>query len=262
MDPEKDARSNSPQPGGGAHPVTYTTAVAVVGPILALLVAGALVPLRDTLGVTNVALLIALVVVVAATADRSAGAITAVVAALSYNFFHTQPYRSLRIDDGQDILTVVILLVIGLVVSEVSARTQAAKTESRRHARAETALERTSAMLARGASVPEVWEEVRADLLELLRIDDCLYESGAVTKLPEIERSGTLPARTWRWSAGGFELPSEGAAIPVTHAGVVFGQIVLVPRAESGSIRDERRAAVALADQFAVAIALDSPVSS
>ncbi len=148
MDPERDGRSESPASSGGAYPVISPTVVAVVGPILALLVAGGLVPLRDTLGVTNVALLITLVVV-AATADRSAGAITAVVAALSYNFFHTQPYRSLRIDNGRD-----------------------------------------------------------------------------------------------------------------THAGAVFGQIVLVPRAQSGSIRDERRVAVALADQFAAAIALDSPVPS
>ena len=262
MDPERDGRSNSPGSSGGTYPLTSPTTVAVVGPILALLIAGGLVPLRDTLGVTNVALLIALVVVVAATADRSAGAITAVVAALSYNFFHTQPYRSLRIDNGRDILTVVILLVIGLAVSEISVRTRAAARESRRHACAETALERTSAMLARGASVAEVWEEIRIDLIELLRVEECRYEAGALTTLPEIERSGTLHARTWRWNVGGFELPPEGAAIPVTRAGVVFGQIVLVPRAQSGSIRDERRVAVALADQLAVAIALDSPVRS
>ena len=92
-----------------------------VGPLAAFLLAGGLVSWRDDIGTTNVALLIGLVVVIAATADRAAGVATALVAAFSYNFFHTQPYRSLRIDDGVDVLTVVLLLVIGLVVSEINA---------------------------------------------------------------------------------------------------------------------------------------------
>ena len=109
-----------------------------LGPMAAFFVAALLVVARDDIGTTNVALLIALVVVVAATADRAAGVATALVASLAYNFFHTEPYQSLRMSDGQDILTVVLLIVIGLVVSEISARGAAGhqRTEAARRRRA------------------------------------------------------------------------------------------------------------------------------
>ena len=115
-----------------------------LGPMVAFFVAALLVVGRDDIGTTNVALLIALVVVVAATADRAAGVATALVASLAYNFFHTEPYRSLRINDGQDILTVVLLIVIGLVVSEISARARTAISGRKRLGDAERSLERTA----------------------------------------------------------------------------------------------------------------------
>ncbi len=73
--------------------------------------------------------------------------------------------------------------------------------------------------------------------------------------LPLMSRAGTLEMPRRAWVETGFELPAAGAAIPVTHAGVGLGQIVLIPRPGSGSVRDERRLAVALADQFATALA-------
>ena len=229
-----------------------------VGPLAAFLLAGGLVSWRDDIGTTNVALLVGLVVVIAATADRAAGVATALVAAFSYNFFHTQPYRSLRIDDGVDVLTVVLLLVIGLVVSEISARAHSAIKVSDRHGDAEHALERSSELLAGGASVQEMWETVRQDLIRLMHVADCRYEdaSDSITELPLVSRSGTLQMRHRVWVDSGFQLPDGGAAIPVIHAGATYGQIVLIPRSGSGSLRDERRLAVALADQLGTAVAL------
>lgn len=232
-----------------------------LGPLAAFLLAGALVSSRDTIGTTNVALLIVLVVVVAATADRAAGVVTALVAALSYNFFHTEPYQSLRIDDGGDILTVCLLIVIGLVVSEISARARTAIKASTRHGDAERALERSAELLAGGASVTEMWDAIRHDLIRLMRVADCRFENasgppGSITELPLVSRSGTLDARRRIWVDSGFQLPDSGAAIPVSFAGVLLGQIVLIPRAGSGSVKDERRLAVALADQFAIALAV------
>jgi hypothetical protein len=53
----------------------------------------------------------------------------------------------------------------------------------------------------------------------------------------------------------GFELPDTGTAIAVAYAGKTLGHIVLVPDGHFGSTRDTRQVAVALADEYAVALA-------
>jgi K+-sensing histidine kinase KdpD len=63
---------------------------------------------------------VALAVVVAAAArvgGRVAGSTAALVSALSFDFFHTRPYLSLKIDNTTDLLVMVLLLVVGLVVT-------------------------------------------------------------------------------------------------------------------------------------------------
>mgnify|MGYP003297422562 CR=1 FL=1 len=49
---------------------------------------------------------------------------------------------------------------------------------------------------------------------------------------------------------------SIGAAIAVAYAGRTLGHIILVPGSHAGSQRDIRQVAVALADEYAVALAV------
>ena len=94
---------------------------AAAGAIAAIVVAGLLVPVRDTFGNTNMALVLVVVIVAAAAlGGRFVGAVTSVAAALAFNFFHTQPYRTLSVDNREDITTVVLLLVVGLIVGELA----------------------------------------------------------------------------------------------------------------------------------------------
>jgi K+-sensing histidine kinase KdpD len=252
---------DTPDTGADArNPAFAPSLMFGLGPMVAFFVAALLVVGRDDIGTTNVALLIALVVVVAATADRAAGVATALVASLAYNFFHTEPYRSLRINDGQDILTVVLLIVIGLVVSEISARARTAISGRKRLGDAERSLERTAELLAGGADVSELWASIREDIIRLMHVADCRFEeasgSGPISDLPLVSRAGALDGRRRVWVGTGFELPESGAAIRVAYRDVELGQIALIPRAGSGSLVDERRLAIALADQFAVALEL------
>ena len=60
------------------------------------------------------------IVAAASFGGRAAGVTTSVVAALAFNFFHTQPYYSLRISDRFDIITTVLLVVVGLAVGEIA----------------------------------------------------------------------------------------------------------------------------------------------
>lgn len=80
-----------------------------------------LVPVRDFIGHQNVAIILLLgVQVVAATGGRIGGLIGAAVAALSFDFFFTEPYLELVILDRLDIITVILLFVVGLATSEIA----------------------------------------------------------------------------------------------------------------------------------------------
>src|SRR6478736_5406576 len=90
--------------------VRFDPLVATLGGLGALALAALLTPLRETaFGNTNAALVLVVVVAAAASAGgRRAGAVTAIVAALSYNFLLTRPYLSLHVDDATDLMTVIL----------------------------------------------------------------------------------------------------------------------------------------------------------
>lgn len=86
-------------------------------------VAAALLPLRANLVNTDVALILVLVIVgVAASGNRPAGLPAAVSAAVWFDFFWTQPYETLAITTRADIETAVLLLLLGLAVTEIGVR--------------------------------------------------------------------------------------------------------------------------------------------
>ena len=225
-----------------------------------LLVAGILVPFRDDIASANVVLVYVLVVVFGAAAGtRRTGALTAVVAAMSYDFFFTHPYQSLKIENGDDILTTLLLLAIGLIVAEIVAYTR------RHRARADTrsdeiaVLRRTAALVASGATPVEVRTAVQDELVGLLSLIECRYEPAPFTSsLPRIERSGGIDGPHRRWLGGEFTLPALGAEIPVVARGRTFGRYVLVPDVSVGVSIEERIVAVALVDQVGAALAADA----
>jgi K+-sensing histidine kinase KdpD len=91
---------------------------AAAGFVASLLIGVAIEPFRGTVGLENVALGYLLVVVVAAAVGgRAAGLISALSAALSYDFFLTTPYHSLRIDSVAQVITVALLFGTGIVAS-------------------------------------------------------------------------------------------------------------------------------------------------
>jgi hypothetical protein len=91
---------------------------AAAGFVASLLIGSLIEPFRSTVGLENVALGYLLVVVVtAAVGGRAAGLISALSAALSYDFFLTTPYHSLRIDSVAQVITVALLFGTGLVAS-------------------------------------------------------------------------------------------------------------------------------------------------
>lgn len=90
-------------------PRRITLLVTVVGSAIAVLIAWGTASVRDDVGVANVGLLLAIVCVAAALSDWFAGSVTSLFAALSLNFFHTEPVHSLRIDQTEEAASVTTL---------------------------------------------------------------------------------------------------------------------------------------------------------
>ncbi|MCU1379664.1 MAG: Osmosensitive channel histidine kinaselike protein [Acidimicrobiales bacterium] len=235
-------------------PATDRTLLGVsVGGMVALAVAGLLVPLRDVIDSANVALLLAVVVVMAAGfGGRLAGGVTALLAAVAFDFAHTQPYGSLKIANVEDLLAAALLCVVGLLAGELSDRLQ--RVRQRRSQLGELQrLRRVASRATSGDSSEDLTLQVGAELLECLGLRDCWYEPAPfLAELPRLEPDGSLSTRTYRWAAGGFELPRDGVSMPVWASGRLLGRFVLAPTAGTGVAIERRLVALALVDQLAV----------
>jgi Domain of unknown function (DUF4118) len=229
---------------------------AAIGSMTAIAVAGVLVPVRSMIDNTNVALVLVLVVVVAASfGGRAAGVTTSIVAALSFNFFHTQPYYSLRISDRFDITTTVLLVVVGLAVGEIAVLSHRHETVAVEHATGARHLEKVAELVAAGAGEDTVWREVQGSLIAEMGLGSCRFDPGmGLTHLPRIERDGRLIEGEKYFTGNGFALPGEGVEILVERRGRTLGRLVLEPADRRAVSRDQRRVAIALADQLAVVL--------
>jgi K+-sensing histidine kinase KdpD len=225
--------------------------------MVALAAAGLLVPVRDVIGSANVALVLAVEVVAAAAfGERLAGTVTAVLAAVAFDVAHTQPYGSLKVANADDLLAGALLLVVGLVAGELAERLHA--TRRRRSQLGELQrLRRVASRASSGDTSEDLTLQVGAELRECLSLRDCWYEPAPfLAELPRLEPDGSLSSRTYRWAAGGFELPRDGVVIPVWVADRPVGRFVLAPTAGVGVPIERRLVALALVDQLAVVLAV------
>jgi K+-sensing histidine kinase KdpD len=224
-------------------------------------VTAALVVVRDRVLNANLALvLMAVVVLVALGGGRAAGALAAVTAAMSFDFFLTRPYLTLRMTSQDDIETTGILLVVGVVVGQYAAwarRNRAAVEMGRSEIRR---IHRLAELVAQGASADDVILAGQAEITELLGLRDCRFERPPYEQLPHIQRSGLVdhpdsPVTVHRLTKDGFELPAGGVELTVLNRGQQIGRYVLDPSPGVGATLEQRVVAVALADQVGAALA-------
>ena len=136
-----------------------------------------LIPIRDDVDNTNVALLLVVVVVaVASVGARTAAALAALSAAASFNFFFTAPYYSLRIESRDDVETAVLLLLVGLAVGELASRGLRAQAAAARGRRDLASLHSLGALVAKGEDADYVLMATEAELTHLLGLAACRFE--------------------------------------------------------------------------------------
>ena len=219
------------------------------------------VPFRDDRENDNLALVLVLVVVIAAIlGGRGAGALAAVMATLSFDFFLVRPYLSMDIETKDDIETILILLGVGLLVGEMASRGRRSQRGRERAAEAILRVHRVADEVAQGAAVDDVIATVTRELRALLSLDDCWLEFRPfVYVMPCLERGGTVNQAEHRYFEGGIALSEDGTELPVLEQGEQVARLVLIGNPAVAVTIEERVVAVALADQLGTALALAGP---
>ena len=248
-------RRRPKDPGDGHVPVG-----AALGALGALVIAGVLVPFRDHLPNADMALALVVPVLLAAiVGGRIAGAATAVVSALTFDFVFTQPYLSLRIASKDDVATFVVLLIVAMVAAEVGIRGRRGGVAARESRSELDRLLRVAELSARGADVDDVVMSARAELIGLFGLDECVYQAErSGPELPRLGNRGALEgARLVAW--GDFLLPTGGVEVPVMGRGRELGRLVLYAAEATRASIEKRLVAVAIADELGLTLASGTP---
>jgi Domain of unknown function (DUF4118) len=231
----------------------WTAVAAPVG------LAAALTPFRGQLDVADGALLLVVVVVaVACSGRRLAAAVAAVSAALSFDLFLTRPYGSLRITRSSDLLTAILLLVVGLTVGELAARGRRARRDAHDGYGELHWLHSLGEMLAAGDEPHLLMMAAAAQLRQLLALRDCgftRHELGPITTC--VTTDGDVAVGREIWPTGDLGLPTKQVHLPVRGNGKTLGYFVLTPTPGYPVPRQRLLVAVSIADLVGAGLATD-----
>jgi hypothetical protein len=215
-----------------------------------LAAAAILLPWRSSWAPSNVALLLVVVVVaVGAIGNRWAGAVAAIWAALWFDFFYTVPYDRFTINGSANLTTFILLLLVGLAVSQLASRARQLRVLAVTDARYLAQIHGTAA-LAQSARAPDVVvAQVRAQLTDLLDLKECRFEYGAlIGHPPRLEQDGIVRGGYGPLVAERRGLPGEEIELRATAHGQYYGRFMMTPQPGAHPSRQARLAAVTLAD--------------
>ena len=221
---------------------------ALVAPIA---VAALLALRRSSVASTNAALVLVLVIVaVGANGDRVAGVLAALSAGLSFDFFLTKPYGHFAITERSDAETAVLLLAVGIAVTELALWGRRKHEQASREAGYLAGIRSAAELVSAGGSSGALIEHVRTELMSVLGLEACRFEYGVAgigspARLRhdgEVEWQGHVVTRR--------ELPTDkDLELIVERDGRLRGRFVMRAKPEMHPSRPQRLVAVTLAQQ-------------
>jgi hypothetical protein len=225
--------------------------VAIVATIAAPLAAAViLLPWRGNWSNTNVALLLVVVVVaVAAIGNRTAGALAALGAAAWFDFFFTVPYQRFAIRGSADVTTFILLLVVGVTVSQLAARVRRLKVMTITDVGYLVRIHESAVLAQSAVSSQAVVDHVRKQLIEVLELRDCRFEYGMlIGHPPRLEQDGTIVTRYSHIDVELAGMPAEEIELRTFGNGQYYGRFMLTPAPGSKPTLQARLVAATLAD--------------
>ncbi|MGD0377604.1 MAG: DUF4118 domain-containing protein [Streptosporangiaceae bacterium] len=226
--------------------------IAILAALAAPVAAAAiLLPFRASWSNTNAAMLLVVVVVgVAAIGNRVAGGLAAVSAAAWFDFFFTLPYYRFTIRSTADITTAVLLLVVGVAVSQLAARARRLQVIAITDAGYLAQIHQTASLTQTARSPDAVADHVREQLIGLLDLEGCRFEYGSLLgHPPRLEPDGTVIAGHGKWDVEESGLPGEEIELRTFGNGQYYGRFMMKPKPGSKPSLQARLVAVTLADQ-------------
>ncbi|PTH90477.1 DUF4118 domain-containing protein [Streptomyces sp. A244] len=228
-------------------------------PVVAL----ALVPARTHISSANLALILVVVVVaIAALGSRIAGVVAALSAAAWFDFFLTRPYQRFVISDSDDVTTTLLLLAVGVAVSQLAAHARRLKLVTVTDAAHLTRIHDTAALVQSGASPYTVVDQVCRQLVEILGLQGCRFEHGRLLgRHPRLEQDGSVTVGRAQRDVDKDGWPTEEIELRASVGGRYLGRFMLLPEpgAAAPSLQ-ARLVAVSLADQVGAALDTAGPV--
>lgn len=231
----------------------------VAAVVVPLGVAAVLSLFRSEVEATHAALvLVVAVVAIAANGQRLAGAIAALSASLWFDFFFTQPYDHFAITSRSDIETTVLLLVVGVAVSELAARGRKQRRIATEESNFLALIHDFGQMVATGESSQFVVMRAAAELSELLNLKDCRFEEVAPDgNRAHLDPGGRVILSGMRWEIDELGLPGKEVELVVQSEGRVRGRFVMVPTPGWPVSLERGVVAAAVADQVGAALAAE-----
>jgi K+-sensing histidine kinase KdpD len=222
-----------------------------------------LVPFRTSFPNTDAALVLILVVVaVAALGSRPAGILAALSAAVWFDFFLTRPYERFSITRTSDIETTVLILVIGVAVTEIAVWGRRQHLAATRRAGYLAGINLAAGAVAAGSSASALVGDVSDRLVRLLSVRDCRFEYGVAglgrpARLRQDGQVVTPDQRVLAVDRDGLPATTE---LLVEYGGVLRGRFLLAAGPDARPTEEQRLVAVAFADQVGAALAADGSV--
>lgn len=232
----------------------------VLGPV----VAGLLTLGRGSLDGTHVALVLVLVVAAVASAGRPpAGLVAAVTTGLGYDFFWTRPYGSLRVLGAGDVWTVVLLVLVGAAIEQLSWWGGRQRASAGRRAGYLGALQRAASSGSTGASGTGTVGDAERAITEVLGADVCRLVLDARLPATVLHEDGsvTRDGRALRVDVEG--LPTDDVlAVPVPVPGRPGTHFAVVASSQVARPTPEQRQVAALLGRLSAGLVAVPPPSA